>query len=560
MPITSITIENFKGIADRVTVPLRPITLLFGANSAGKSTILQALLYLRDLLIYRDPDAGVLSGCGHTINLGGFREYVHGHDLSRRVRISAAFTVDDDGLPEYVVAQDKNAILARAHATLDCPVKFVEVTVEVEYSPIEGPWICGYQVAINGRVAGKITGSPLEAPIVQVHPEGCLYKRLFSANDPEDLEIDSEGNSPHGHEEAETETGDEIEDDDDDDYEAGKPVDLEGMEGMAEEFYMHLSPEEACFEDLEVLPAFGKPFGPLENETFTAGIVLSGPELQEIFSQVFVGSGELLLAELERIRYIGPIRKVPSRSFYPDRSPEAGLWADGTAAWDILYSSKERPDWLREQSWAALGLGCRLEISEQLSIPKAGILGTALEKARLGLTGAVDALKSLPSDAFSSVEVRPCFRLISDEQGLPVAPHDVGVGVSQVLPVAIGAMQPGYSILAVEQPELHVHPAVQCRLADLLAAQVLPARERIMLLETHSEHLILRLLRRVRERHEGKLPEGAPALEPDDLCVLYAEMDKGKLKLTELPVTEDGDFARDWPKGFFEERFSEYPD
>jgi len=45
--ITQITIENFKGISAPVTIPLRPITLLFGANSAGKSTIIQALHYAR---------------------------------------------------------------------------------------------------------------------------------------------------------------------------------------------------------------------------------------------------------------------------------------------------------------------------------------------------------------------------------------------------------------------------------------------------------------------------------------------------------------------------------
>ena len=49
MPITSITIENFKGIGDAVTIPIRPITLLFGKNSSGKSTVLQALRYLREI-------------------------------------------------------------------------------------------------------------------------------------------------------------------------------------------------------------------------------------------------------------------------------------------------------------------------------------------------------------------------------------------------------------------------------------------------------------------------------------------------------------------------------
>jgi len=56
MSITAITIENFKGIADPISIPIRPITLLFGKNSAGKSTILQALHYLREVLEHRRPD------------------------------------------------------------------------------------------------------------------------------------------------------------------------------------------------------------------------------------------------------------------------------------------------------------------------------------------------------------------------------------------------------------------------------------------------------------------------------------------------------------------------
>ena len=185
-------------------------------------------------------------------------------------------------------------------------------------------------------------------------------------------------------------------------------------------------------------------------------------------------------------------------------------------------------------------------------------MGVALERLRSGQADALEAIKSVRREA-AGYEEQYRFRLLTTKGGLPAAPQDVGVGVSQALPVAIGAMQPGYSILAVEQPELHIHPAVQCRLADLLAAQVLPARERILLLETHSEHLILRFLRRIREKSANMLPKGAPAVTAEDLCVLYADMENGMLKLTELPVTPEGDFARDWPKGFFDERFDEYP-
>jgi predicted ATPase len=124
------------------------------------------------------------------------------------------------------------------------------------------------------------------------------------------------------------------------------------------------------------------------------------------------------------------------------------------------------------------------------------------------------------------------------------------------VPVVIGAMAPGYNLLAVEQPELHVHPAIQCSLADVLALQVID-KDRQLLLETHSEHLMLRLLRRVRETTEGELPVDAPKLTPDDLSVLYVASDAEGMMITPLPVTEDGDFSRPWPKGFFSERRGE---
>lgn len=48
--ITALELENFKGFAERQRIDFAPLTLLFGANSAGKSTVLQALLYLHELL------------------------------------------------------------------------------------------------------------------------------------------------------------------------------------------------------------------------------------------------------------------------------------------------------------------------------------------------------------------------------------------------------------------------------------------------------------------------------------------------------------------------------
>lgn len=573
MPITSITIENFKGVADRVTVPLRPITLLFGANSAGKSTILQALLYLRELLERGNPNADVLAGCGHAVNLGGFQKIVHGHDLDRKVRIGVTTTVDDDGLPEFAIARADDGDESNYEPGADTyphSVKTAGIIVEVEHHPIQGPWISTYTVEINGAVQGSIACQPGEVAKIVIQPESRFCKLLLRLMglvvfEPEDLDdLDDDERSFLEEEDAAStrpvdperegiikEFAETL---------AGRIAEVEKARGELEALGTKLLQSGEVFEYVDgVIPHLEKGITSLGFPDVLETTDLAPPKFQmhRILSQVFAGTGQLVLNELKRIRYIGPIREIPSRNFESERSADLGRWANGTAAWDVLHKSTSKPDWLNLKTWDKLGLGYSLDFSKVLVIPSSGKLGVALERFRMGEADALKAIKSLPKREVAGYEEQHRFRLLAANSGLPVAPRDVGVGVSQALPVAIGAMQPGYSILAVEQPELHVHPAVQCRLADLLVAQVLPAKERILLLETHSEHLILRLLRRIREQHEGKLPDGAPPLQPDDVCVLYADNVEGKMTLTELPVTEEGDFAREWPNGFFEERAEE---
>ena len=88
-------IENFKGIGRRVRIDLRPVTLLFGPNSAGKSTILHAICYAQEILSRRSVDAGKTTLGGEQVDLGGFRRFVHAHDTGRRVHL--AFELDLEG-------------------------------------------------------------------------------------------------------------------------------------------------------------------------------------------------------------------------------------------------------------------------------------------------------------------------------------------------------------------------------------------------------------------------------------------------------------------------------
>ncbi len=96
---------------------------------------------------------------------------------------------------------------------------------------------------------------------------------------------------------------------------------------------------------------------------------------------------------------------------------------------------------------------------------------------------------------------------------------------------------------------------MQVELGDLFAQPVDDGR--VFLLENHSEHLMLRLLRRIEETHSGELPEGKPALRPDQVSVVFLEQVDGEVRATRLRIDETGEFIDRWPHGFFDERADE---
>jgi predicted ATPase len=146
--------------------------------------------------------------------------------------------------------------------------------------------------------------------------------------------------------------------------------------------------------------------------------------------------------------------------------------------------------------------------------------------------------------------------LMDQRSGTAVSHRDVGIGISQVLPVLVTAYAARNELLAIEQPEIHLHPALQADLGDVLIESALGERNNRLLIETHSEHIILRVMRRMRETAK-KQNRGRHPVRPNDVAVLYVQRDDSRAVALELRLDDDGALLDPWPGGFFEEGFRE---
>lgn len=114
----------------------------------------------------------------------------------------------------------------------------------------------------------------------------------------------------------------------------------------------------------------------------------------------------------------------------------------------------------------------------------------------------------------------------------------------------------GLTVCFIQQPELHLHPALQAALGDVFI-EASGGRNQLII-ETHSEHLLLRFLKRVRQTHHQVDIAPELRLKPEDLCVIYFDpQTNGTTDVRRLRVTPEGDFMDRWPNGFFEERGKE---
>lgn len=235
-------------------------------------------------------------------------------------------------------------------------------------------------------------------------------------------------------------------------------------------------------------------------------------------------AGRAIRQQCEMLRHLGGLRAAP-QPLYPSSSVaqqgDIGTAGQFTAA--VLYAIRDR----LVHGFTPEGEQIRTELSKVVEI----------WAREFGLFHSVEPHHQGPLGVDISVQQAGVDRQLDVTQ--------VGIGVSQLLPVIVLCLvSPPGSVILLEQPELHLHPASQQSLADFLLACTSSGRQ--IIVETHSEHLVNRLRRRIAEDDSG--------LVDDAIGIIFAERDpiSGETAYEKVEVNAAGGIEN-WPSGFYSE-------
>lgn len=234
--------------------------------------------------------------------------------------------------------------------------------------------------------------------------------------------------------------------------------------------------------------------------------------------------GPDLLEELSRIIYLGPVRRLAQRDYVWSGRIPAHIGDDGAKAIDVLIAS-----------------GVAHEAASRRGKPppdEAKLFDQAIQWLKVMELADGLRVRSLGKSAR--------YELLIEQNGEASNLKDVGVGVSQVLPVIVAALfaRPGH-IVVVEEPESHLHPLAQRQLAELFATV---SRERNVqfIVETHSEHLFRRMQTLIAQKQ----------VSPERTAMYFVERNGKAAKLRPLEVDVVGRI-KNWPQNFFGDSLGE---
>lgn len=435
--LTSLRIQNFKAWQDTGPVRLAPLTVIFGANSAGKSSLGHLLLALKQTALSTDRRRALhLGDTNSLIDLGTYNDCIFEHDLAKPLNFHLEWR-----LPHVFEVKD----------------------------PLQLSRYRGDKLALDVTLRAGKTGQPeiSELQYELKDKDATLLDVEFVQKDSRQFDLLSNT------------------------YKFVRTTGRVWPLDEPEKFYRISEQSRARFQ----------------NAGFLSDFALSTEEM------------------LSKFYYLGPLRDYPKRIYQwsGDTPEDVGHKGEYAIAAILAAQARDRQ----------LNRGPR-----KRQQPFSEFIATWLKDL-----GIIHDFTVKPVAA-GRKEYEVLVRTHAGSSEVKIT--DVGFGVSQVLPALVEAFYcPPGSVVWMEQPEIHLHPQVQAELADLFVSAVKArengaSRDVQLIVESHSEHFLNRLQRRIAEGE----------LTPDDVAIYFCNRKGKAAELEPLQLNLYGDIEN-WPDKFF---------
>lgn len=508
--IEQINLKHYKAFDD-VTIPIRPLTILLGANSVGKSTITQMLMLLHQTAEERGSSyASALKIYGQYVNIGAFENLFKQKDTEKPFCLNLVF---------------KSSSLGKEIRGLKS--KFVEDFKDLcRYFPLKNLWVLQDESVDNKKNFSAFVSKFFDlinkkgADQFKPHIEYLLQQKLGIPKKEVRQVTHNNIMNTYGM--------------------------LDYLEKNTEDDIFKLSYDISLNKDKTKLY--------IDKVTFYIG---EGKQLISLFK-----NKQMLNIESDIVTIKSEDYAIISQSFVNNKT-----------IFDCITEEIDNTDSTTALSFALCKLLRRImnQVTECLSEYKINYVSPLrahpkryymLDKAKMTIS-----LDTLDGDAITEVlkentEVKNNVNNwlskfgfeVNVEEFKEVVHHlnvtqnnlnlditDVGFGISQVLPIIIqGFLSMENSITIIEQPEIHLHPIMQADLGDLFIDIVTSSKKKL-LIETHSEYLLKRIRRRI---SEGKISSDMVSI-----CLFHAKTEEKEAWVETLDIGEKGNFK--WPEEFY---------
>ena len=575
-----VGVGNFKAFGKLQSVVIKPITLIYGPNSSGKSSFLQSLLYLEEAQRNKNFDVKKTRLGEDFVDLGGFEQFIHGQKAEGRslffdldlgacddfgdivlaldIRHSTKAGKSEVKLEKATIKSNGNEVmvLTKKHDEDSYKISFPNETEEYYQDGIEAKTRLdndAMRTELN-KLSGSLTveGDGLLPAIVSGNAnKEKIYQVAHATSRLREL-LEAVGN---------------------------RLLDYLGVGKLRYLGPLRSIPERNFKPDTEKNwhSAGGSAWNLIEESEVVRNDV--NKWLKEFFNDKYrivsapfysekniTKSVQALLNEI-RVELVGEetADKNIQGSEKKSRNEKEDLEKSKALVHKTLGTEKkaggdealfnedkeadeeqeEGPDNLKDDGNEAIGETDEISHLYNELIKK--ITGIKKEEDTWA-EKLLDKLKAKKSD----------LKLMSG--GVELSPKDVGVGVSQLIPLIASACAYTDSTILIEQPELHLHPGQQADLGDLFIHNTGRLSQNhtgnTLIIETHSQHILERIGKRMRDHESNKEANGAKPkpITPNDVAVYYINpSDEGGVRVRTMELTEDGYLARDWPDGFFNE-------